>query len=328
VPLQLIRLPAIKESSEDYERLEARIKELFRAKLYLPVLAELGSSRKILNASDEVSQLIDAIQSGRVTFGRGTFQGKFNAGVSRELRALGASWDRKQGSWKVPLSSLPDEVRAAIQGSLARFEEKLGRIDRKLSQILPEEIAEHLSAEKIFDRSLWRVDEELRATLEGIAVAPELTAGRRRRLAAEWENNLKLYIRDFSQEEISKLRQGIQKSVFAGNRYETAIKTIQKSFEVSQNKAKFLARQETSLLMTKFKETRYTDAGVLEYEWRCVAGSKHHPVRAWHKALEGKIFRWDNPPITTKPGEAVRRNNPGQDFGCRCFAKPLVKFRV
>jgi hypothetical protein len=31
--------------------------------------------------------------------------------------------------------------------------------------------------------------------------------------------------------------------------------------------------------------------GVHEYRWSCVAGTKNHPVRLWHKALEGKIFR-------------------------------------
>jgi SPP1 gp7 family putative phage head morphogenesis protein len=97
---------------------------------------------------------------------------------------------------------------------------------------------------------------------------------------------------------------------------------------VSANKAKFLARQETSLMTTKLKETRYREAGVNEYKWKTVAGSKLHPVRPSHKILEGRIFRWDDPPITTPPGEAVRRNNPGQDYNCRCFAQPIVRFKT
>lgn len=101
---------------------------------------------------------------------------------------------------------------------------------------------------------------------------------------------------------------------------------IQDSYDVSANKAKLLALQETSLLMGKFKQVRYADSGVQEYRWGCVAGTKNHPVPPWHKALEGKIFRWDGPPITSKLGEPVHRSNSGEDFNCRCFARPIVRF--
>lgn len=122
-----------------------------------------------------------------------------------------------------------------------------------------------------------------------------------------------------------KLRKQVMAAAFRGNRYDALVKTIQRSYGVTVSKAKFLAHQETNLLMAKFKETRYTDAGIVEYRWRCVTGSKLHPVRPSHKALDGKIFRFDDPPITTPPSEAPRRNNPGEDYGCRCTAVPVVR---
>ena len=165
-------------------------------------------------------------------------------------------------------------------------------------------------------------------SIKNITVGPQLTKEQAARIADEWQTNMKLWVKDFTEKEILKLRKDVKSSVFTGNRYESMVSKIQKSYGVSANKAKFLARQETSLLMTKFKETRYKDVGVNEYEWRCVAGSKNHPVRPAHKKLEGLRFSWDNPPITTAPGEPVRRNNPGQDYNCRCFAKPIVRFKT
>ena len=53
-----------------------------------------------------------------------------------------------------------------------------------------------------------------------------------------------------------------------------------------------------------------------------VVGSPNHPVREMHKALAGKVFSWDDPPITNEKGD---RNNPGQDYGCRCYARPIVE---
>ncbi len=187
------------------------------------------------------------------------------------------------------------------------------------------ELSASIHVSDLFDSSLWRVDRDVRKSLKDLAVAPQLTEHTAKRIAEEWQTNLDLSIKDFAEEEILKLREDIRKAAFSGNRRESVVKSIQRSFGVTENKAKFLARQETSLLMTKFKETRYTDSGVDEYRWRCVVGSPKHPVRPSHKILDGKIFRWDDPPTTSAPGEPARKNNPGQDFNCRCSAIPILR---
>ncbi len=325
-----IELKPIKESTADYERIEKRIKELFKKVLYLPLLASLDRRPKYLvsNNADTNAALIDALTSGRVTFSKGVFYGRFNAGVSKDLKGLGAIWDRKTETFKLLKSSLPSEVRHAVDASLFRFQEKLAEIDRKLAQILPEQIAGQLKVADLFDSSLWKVEKDFQASVKGLTIAPNLTKEQSRRIAAEWQDNMELWITDFSEKQISQLRAGMKKSVFAGNRYESAVNTIQDSYGVTENKARFLARQETSLLMTKFKQTRYQEAGINEYKWGCVTGSKAHPVRPAHKILEGKIFSWQNPPITTAPGEPARHCNPGQDYNCRCFARPIVRFKT
>jgi SPP1 gp7 family putative phage head morphogenesis protein len=319
-----IELRPIKESTEDYEAIEQEIIKLFRKCIYLPLLKEFSESANILKNSKD--DLFSAIRSGRITYYRGVFSGRFNSTISRELKKLGATWDRIGKAWKINQSDLPAEIRFAIMASESRYAEKVEAIDKKLASIIPEEVAEQLKIERLFDSTLWKVDKEFKKTLRGLTVAPELTPEQAKRIADEWQNNMKLWIKDFTEKEIRKLREEMKETVFAGNRYESAINHIKSSYGVSRRKAKFLARQETSLLMTKFKQTRYEDAGVREYRWGCVTGSPLHPVRPWHKALEGKVFRWDNPPVTTAPGEPARRNNPGQDYNCRCFARPIVKF--
>lgn len=320
---KVIELRSIKETTEDYERLEETVRQLWRKNLYVPLMKTLGfPTTKLTNSKKD---LADALRTGRITYYRGQFSGRFNASISKELKSYGATWDKRTGTFRLPQSSLPSELRAVIAASDRQFRAKIADIDKKLSQILPDEIAEKLHATSIFDTSLWKVQKEFEDTVFNLTVAPKLSDLQRQKIAAEWNDNMKLWIRDWTAEEIRKLRGEMQKTIFTGNRYESAVKTIQKSYGSSQAKAKFLARQETGLLMAKFKETRYTDAGIMEYRWGCVAGSPKHPVRPWHKALEGKIFRWDNPPVTTKPGEAVRRNNPGEDYNCRCFARPIVR---
>lgn len=321
--MKLIELKPIKETTEDFDRLEARIKKLFKEQIYYPILAEMKFPRKSL--SNDLDALLEAIRSGRITFSKGRFDGSFNSAISKELRELGAKWEK--GGYRITKSKLPYSAKQAISTSEVRFQEKMSQVDKKLSQILPEEVAGKLKSEDLFDRTLWKTDKSLKKSMANISVSPELTASQRKRIAEEWSNNMELWIKDFTEKEIKSLREKIRINVFEGNRYEGMIQTIQKSYGVSANKAKFLARQETNLLMTKFKETRYTDAGVMEYRWGCVAGTAKHPVRPSHKILQDKIFRWDDPPITTAPGEPARRNNPGQDYNCRCFARPIVRFK-
>lgn len=318
-----IELKPIRETTAEYDKLEIQIRKIFREEIYEKLMAIVAPKRKLQNA---VYDLYEAIRSGRVTYHRGTFNGRFNSTVAKELKALGAKWDRAASSFKLPQSDMPRELKMVISSSHARFAKTLQDLDKTIAELNPAEIAGKLKSEKLFDTTLWKVDREFRQNIRNITVAPDLTPERRAIIAAEYTNNLKLYIQKWTEEEIVKLRGDVEKSAFAGNRYESIVGKIQTRYGQSVNKAKFLARQETALLMNKFKETRYTDAGVNDYTWGCVAGTKNHPVRPWHKALQGKKFRFDDPPVTTKPGEPVRRNNPGGDFNCRCFARPIVKF--
>lgn len=326
-------LRPIKDDPYLFEKIEKRIKAVFRERLYFPLLRELQIKKeKVVNSK---KGLVEAMKEGRVTYSQGSFRGSFNSSISKELRSIGAIWDSKTSSFKIPLSKIPNDILFAISSSEVFFKEKITKIVRRLAHILPAEISDHVKTADIFDQTLWKADKDFKETLKGITVAPELTDDQRAKIAGEWQNNMNLWIKDFTEKEIVDLRTKIQDSILSGNRYESLVQTIKSSYGVTSRKAKFLARQETNLLLAKFKESRYTDAGVNEYIWGCVhmpkdkSPSQHTPgnVRYSHGVLEGKIFRWNNPPVTTAPGEPERRNNPGQDYNCRCFARPVVRFK-
>lgn len=319
-----IKLAPIKDHRGEFDQLQKEIIRAFRKELYAPILKILGlKSLRMLNAKN--NNLKAAINAGTISFRYGAFYGKFNATVSKELRALGAQWDKKRQAWRITTTQLPEEIRKVITASNKRWHDTLERIDDQFRQILPAEIADKVDSTKYFDSSLWKTDRKIDNTLKSILVLPKLTPERRKKIAEEWRDNLDLWIKDFAAEEIPKLRDQISKHALSGGRFEDLVSTLQKSYGVTQRKAQFLARQETNLLMAKFKEARYAEAGVYEYEWNTVAGSKNHPVRPSHLALKGKIFRFDTSPITTMPGEPPRRNNPGEDYNCRCFGRPVVR---
>lgn len=332
--IKSVELRPLKDNDRDYEPIEKQIRKLWRKLFYDPLVRELGEKTRVLKNA-KPRGLADAIKSGRIQFYRGEFSGRMSSSISKELKELGASWDAKTRTWKLPQSSLPIEIRNAISASAARFEQKLDGIDQTLAKILPEEIADSLNISDHFDATLWKVDRDFRGSLRNISIPPQISADQRKRISTEWSNNLKLPIKDWTQKEVVKLRKDIRESIYAGNRNEALVKIIQKSHQSSIKKAKFLARQETRLLLTKYKQVRYEEAGVNEYRW----GISNNPiqpstsapyikgqVRHDHGMLAGKIFRWDTPPITNTLTGA--RNNPGQDFNCRCYAIPIVKFKA
>lgn len=316
----MIFLRPIREKASDYDEIEKEIQRVFREEIYSPLMEEIDQKKVLRNTLDD---LAEAIRSGRIVFDHGRFIGSFDSVTSRELRKIGAKWDRSSRSYRISARSLPIELKPLIWASESRFEKTINRINSRLAQILPEEIAGKVKLENLFDKRIWSVDSDLKSTMKGLTVVPQLTKERAKVISEDYTNNMKLYIQEWTEKEIKELRQKMQVHSFKGLRYEGMIKEIQKSYDVSKKKAKFLARQETSLLMTGFKQQRYQEAGVRDYKWRCVVGTTRHPVRPMHKKLDGKMFSFDNPPVTSPNGA---RNNPGQDYNCRCVAVPIVKF--
>lgn len=327
--MKTVEIKPIRENPQDYEVVRKRIEKLFRDEIYLPLTRAMGWNKPILQNS--MQDLMDAISSGRITYYRGSFKGRFSAALSRELRQIGAQWDPKQGAWRIPQSKLPYDIRIAIASSSERFNKTLELIEKKLEDMVPADIAGKIGFKKFFDTTLWKTEKKFQDSVKNITIAPSLTDHQRARIASEYSQNMQLYIQEFTEKEIKELRVQVQKVAFEGQRYEGLAKTIQKSYGVSQNKAKFLARQETSLLMTKYKQTRYQDAGSNEYKWVCrkhpkdTSPNQHTPgnVRYYHGLNDGKTFSWSEGAPINEKGE---RKNPGQDYNCYCTAVPIVRF--
>lgn len=321
-------LPPIRETGEDFAGIEAQIIKILRKEIYLPLVKEISlivtPRRAIIANAKKVDDLASALRAGRVQYFGGRFTGRFSAGVSRDLMKLGAVWDGKRGAWTIPYAKLSGPMRAMLAESDGKFKKVLEAVDRKLAEILPKAVSENVKIAHFFDRTLFRIDQTFEKQMRGITVVPKLSPEVRLKVAEGYTLDLRKYIEDFTGKEILRLRKQVQESALSGRRYEGLVESIQASYGVSERKAKFLARQETALMMAAFKSARYQEAGVKKYRWECVTGSPKHPVRPMHKALHGKEFTWGSPPITDEKGN---RNNPGQDYNCRCVARPIVSFR-
>ena len=220
--MKTVELSPVRNNPEHYDDIEAFLTEFFKREIYIPLIADLGlDPDKVFNAQDAV---ITAIRKGTITFEKGRFTGRFSASISKDLRKLGAKW--RAGAWHIHLSKLPMDVQTAIRASETRFQSVLDRIDKKLSQIQPDELADKMPLADMFDATLFSYEKDVNKTLKSLSVKATLSEAERRKIAEQYSDSLKIPIRDFTRKETTNLRDRISRSTFKGNRYEDLIKEI------------------------------------------------------------------------------------------------------
>lgn len=125
-------------------------------------------------------------------------------------------------------------------------------------------------------------------------------------------------IRSLGADLLTDLRSTISESVREGRRVEDLREVIAERFSVSESRAELIATDQTLKANADLTRIRHREAGIEKYRWSTSLDEK---VRSAHQALEGRIFSWDDPPITNEAGD---RNHPGGDYRCRCGAIPVL----
>jgi SPP1 gp7 family putative phage head morphogenesis protein len=93
---------------------------------------------------------------------------------------------------------------------------------------------------------------------------------------------------------------------------------------VTKNRAKLIARTETSRISTGLTKIRSDYLGVGFYIWRT---SQDARVRSSHAHMSNVIVSWNDPP---SPEALIGKKShghyhAGETFNCRCFARPIVR---
>ena len=272
--------------------------------------------------------VLRALQSGKIWYTDENFSGQFSAAISRELRAMGATFDKSLKVFHLQQQFLPPEIRNACYASKARAESLHKSIIRTLTEVegnIPKAPV-GLNLNSAVDKITADLQKQFIATLSGITgieVPAEVTPSTRKALTTDLTNNLELYIKKFALDEIPKLRAEVEENAFAGYRVDRLAQIIEARYGVTKRKAKFLAGQETRLLTSKLREQRYRESGIRSYEW---STSHDERVRPDHAVLNEETFSFDTPPITDRATGA--RNNPGEDYNCRCVPIPIIGIEV
>lgn len=214
-------------------------------------------------------------------------------------------------------AKVKENLRNDGEDDLAFFVDDLFR---RLSNMLQEEtdrfdLIGKLKALANIDRRLsigeWK--KAVKATL-GIDIREDYYMGDFfQQILDQWVSENVDLIQSIPQNTLGRMKEIVYEGYAAGKTSTEMTKAIQHVYGIGKRKARFIALDQSAKLHASITKAQQEDAGVEEYMW---SDSGDERVRRSHRELNGKIFRWDDPP-TNSDG---RTCHPGQDYGCRCVA--------
>jgi SPP1 gp7 family putative phage head morphogenesis protein len=292
--------------------------------LLAPRNAQAKAAAKTLKNSAErrnasFDPIVAGIHSGKIQYVDDTFTGDFNAAISRALRSYGAKFNKQTKSYSVLPQQLPAEVLEAAAEYARVAKELHDELEKRLSEIQAG-LSAALSRKSVDATvTVGKMDRSFNGAYGDALGTESLSEHAKDALARKYTDSIRPYIEEFSSKMILELREAVADNAKAGYRFDNLVERLQSRYGVSQSKAEFLARNETSRFISEHRRQRFGDAGVKQYVWQTAGDTR---VREDHKKLNGKIFDYAHPPIVDEA--SGRRANPGFDFQCRCVDSPVL----
>lgn len=302
-------LPSISLNRDIIRIVKKEILKYYYKNLFYNIKLYVFDNENIFNDNDILK---NALLTNKIQYIDGFFYGDFNSSISKELRKLGADFNNLKKAFKLESFKIPADLFDAILENKSITQNKFSKFQSILNRFSENENI--INVDKIIYSYLSTIDKKIVNNIKNVSIAPKLSEQNKIDIANEYTNNINLYIKNFDKNLTLKLRKELTELILNKNyNYKSLSKIIQKGYNITNNKADFLARQETSLLLSKFETSRYSESGLYYYIWDT---SKDERLRKDHKLLEGYIFDTRNPPIVDQ--KTRKKANPGEDYNCRC----------
>lgn len=114
---------------------------------------------------------------------------------------------------------------------------------------------------------------------------------------------------------VDGIKTAVMNAILQGKTADQLKGELKERFDISDRRAKLIARDQVSKLTSDLNRRRHTEAGISEYVWTT---SHDERVRALHKSLDGKEYKYG------EPTGAEQGLPPGQPINCRCVGRAIV----
>jgi SPP1 gp7 family putative phage head morphogenesis protein len=302
--------------------------------VFEPLLAV--TDERLDNAKDTILERY--LKDGKIQYKDGKFSGQISASISKEIKGLGGKFER--GNWHLPEHRMPFVLNRAVDYNVKSMQALGESLTKKLDIMVGKtsSFVKNMSIQSMGVKNMDQLSKEFKAIIrKNLGVAPQLSVEGleqiskdylttielpiRKKLSHEFEDRTKIVMEDFEQDVVERLRADISDMILSGSSRVDLRNAIQKRLKISDSRCKFIARQETALLVTTFKKSQYQQYGIDKYKWKTVGD---HKVRESHAELDGDEIDWDSPPIVDP--KTGRTAHAGCDWNCRCQAIPIVEW--
>lgn len=108
-----------------------------------------------------------------------------------------------------------------------------------------------------------------------------------------------------------------QEAAIGGRRADEVAAELMRTEQVTASRATLIARTEIAKANAAITQSRAQYVGATHYIWRT---AEDGDVRESHAEMNGKVFRFDDPPYVEGEGN----HGPGEFPNCRCYAEPII----
>ena len=277
-----------------------------------------------LKAKNEDNPIIEALDKGLIFYENNGFKlrEKIPNKVAQALIKLGARYDKWEKSYKIAIEDLPKEIWESIKLSIQNAQKKLAQINEFLQYV-------EMNLDLIVDSMLFHdevitvlddVGNKIQKNVKQVNIIDfDFTQEQKEEIARNYTDNMKYYIKDWAVKKIPEMRQKVQKAVLEGYREIDVQKMLENEYGIAERKAKFLAQNETSIMLAQIKKVHYSAMGFDSFMWHTILDARERPL---HRMLNGKIFRFDDPPVIDE--RTGQKGLPGETYNCRCDLTPIM----
>jgi SPP1 gp7 family putative phage head morphogenesis protein len=115
----------------------------------------------------------------------------------------------------------------------------------------------------------------------------------------------------------------VMNAVTTGSGLNKLVPYLTKRYKGDARHAHLVALDQIRKVSESVNAARLQSLGVEEYVW-VATGGERYPRKLHHERLNGRTFRYDDPPvIDERTGE---RGKPGDAINCRCRQRPILNF--
>ena len=298
--------------------------------IYKPMFKICGSGNlsKLIPATAKAKNadnpIIEALDKGLIFYENGGFKlrEKIPNRVSQALIKLGARYDRWEKSYKIAIEDLPKEIWESIKLSIQKAQQKLSQINQFLQYV-------EMNLDQIIETMLFHneiitvlddVGNKIQKNVQRVNILDfDFTQEQKEEIARNYTNNMQFYIKDWALKKIPEMRRKVQQAVLEGYREIDVQKMLENEYGIMERKAKFLAQNETSIMLAQIKKVHYSAMGFDSFMWHTILDARERPL---HRLLNGTIHRFDNPPVIDE--RTGQRGLPGETYNCRCDLTPIM----